>query len=41
VNGEQPTELVAFLQNNKTGKITAATRLNNLLDHDLSHKSGR
>ncbi|MFD2584590.1 DUF1223 domain-containing protein [Pedobacter vanadiisoli] len=41
VNGEQPTELIAFLQNNKTGTITAATRMNNLLDHELSHKSGR
>ncbi|WP_426324743.1 DUF1223 domain-containing protein [Pedobacter sp. R-06] len=33
VNGEQPTELIAFLQNNKTGKITVATSLSPLLDH--------
>ena len=41
LNGQQPTALIAFLQSNKTGKITAATSLNSLLDGELSHKSER
>lgn len=41
VNGEQPTELIAFLQNNKTGNITAATSLSNLIELELSRKSER
>ena len=29
-NGQVPSELIAFLQDNKTGQITAASKLNNL-----------
>jgi hypothetical protein len=32
LNGEMPSELIAFLQDHKTGKITAASRLNSLSD---------
>jgi len=39
LNGQQPTELIAFLQNNKTGKITEATSLSSLLAIELGHKS--
>jgi hypothetical protein len=39
LNRQQPTALIAFLQDNKTGKITAATTIGNLLDSELSHKS--
>jgi len=38
-NGEISSELIAFLQNTKTGKITAASKLNTLLDSQLSNKS--
>lgn len=41
VNGKRPTTLIASLQNNKTGKITAATSLSNLLAFELSRKSER
>ncbi|KQM77030.1 hypothetical protein ASE74_17340 [Pedobacter sp. Leaf216] len=39
LNGQQPTELIAFLQENKTGKITAATRLKYLDSNTLTNKS--
>jgi hypothetical protein len=32
LKGEMPSELITFLQDNKTGKITAASRLNSLSD---------
>jgi hypothetical protein len=39
VDGKVPTELIAFLQNNKTGKIIAASKLNNLFINHLTNKS--
>ncbi|MBB6237267.1 hypothetical protein HDC90_001887 [Pedobacter sp. AK013] len=39
LNEQMPSELIAFLQDNKTGRITAATRLNDLSAVQLIHKS--
>ncbi|MGM9478984.1 DUF1223 domain-containing protein [Pedobacter sp. GSP4] len=37
--GQQPTALISFLQDNKTGRITAATSLRSLVYNELNHKS--
>jgi len=39
LNAQMPSELIAFLQDNKTGRITAATRLNDLSAIQLAYKS--